>query len=107
MKVIEKYNNTKTYMYPNGEIATPESVKESFPAIDIFTHIIETDESGEVIFALQNLSAMKSFYGIEKSKSDDESIAAIQEIINSTPIEQPTTEERIAAALEFQNLMSM
>jgi hypothetical protein len=108
MKVIEKYTGEKTYMFPNGAIATPEAVLEQFPAILAFAHIIETDEAGEVLFAVQNLSAMKSHYGIDKTLSEAESIAAMQDIINTPPPEpEPSAEERIAAAMEFQNIMSL
>ena len=108
MKVIEKYTGTKTYMFPNGAIATPEAVLAQFPAILAFAHIIETDEAGEVLFAVQNLAAMKSHYGIDKSLSEAEAITAIQDIINAPPPEpEPSAEERIAAAMEYQNLMSL
>ena len=108
MKIIEKYTGTKTYMFPSGAIATPSVVKEKYPAVVAFSHIVETDESGEVIFALQNLSAMRSHYGIDKSLSEDEAIAKIQEIVNTPPEEPaPSAEERIASALEYQVLSSM
>lgn len=108
MKIIEKYTGTKTYMFPNGAIATPEAVLAQFPAILAFAHIIETDEAGEVLFAVQNLAAMKSHYGIDKSLSEAEAITAIQDIINAPPPEpEPSAEERIAAAMEYQNLMSL
>ena len=108
MKIIEKYTGTKTYMYPNGTIATVESVTENFPAWQNFTHIVETDEAGEVLFASQNLSATCSIYGIDCSLLESEKIKKIQEMVNApTPIQQPSAEERIAAALEFQNLLSL
>ena len=108
MKVIEKYTGTKTYMFPNGEIATPEVMEQNYPAITTFTHIIGTDEMGEVCFAVQNLSAMRGFYGIDSSLTEAEAIAAIQEIVNTPePEADPSAEERIAAALEYQNLASM
>ena len=108
MKVIEKYTGTKTYMFPNGAIATPEVMEQNYPAIMTFTHIIETDEMGEVCFAVQNLSAMRGFYGIDSSLTEAEAIAAIQEIVNTPePEADPSAEERIAAALEYQNLASM
>lgn len=62
---IEKYNESKTYMYPNGDLATPEKVKKDFPAVTAFTHIVETDEAGQVLFAIQNLAAIKSQMGID------------------------------------------
>lgn len=46
---IEKYNGSKTYMFPNGELATPEKVREKFPAVTSFTHIVETDEEKGII----------------------------------------------------------
>ena len=107
MKIIEKYTGDKTYMFANGELATKEAVLKHFPAALTFVHIVETDEAREVAFAVQNLSAMRSLYDIDASLTEAEAIAAIQEIVNTVPEETPGTEERIAAALEYQNLSSM
>ena len=108
MVKIEKYNSEKMYMYPSGVIATPERIKKDFPAVETFVHIIETDESGEVCFAVQNLAAVRSQMGIDPSLSEAEAIAKIEEIRNEPAQEaEPTAEERIAAALEYQNLLSM
>lgn len=110
MKILELYDGTKTYMFPNGAIATPEEVLKQFPAALAFKHIVETDENGEVMFAMQNLSAMRGFYNIDPSKTMEEAIDEIQVIIN-TVVEvdetESTPEERIAAALEYSNLMAM
>lgn len=108
MKKVIKYDGTKTFMYPNGEIATPERVLQDFPAALTFTHIIETDEAEEVCFAVQNLSAMRGIYGIDTTLTEEEAILAIQEVVNTPkPEPEPSAEERIASALEYQNLMSM
>lgn len=107
MKKVIKYDGTKTFMYPNGELATPERVLADFPAVLTFPHIIETDEAEEVCFAVQNLSAMRGIYKIDSSLTIDEAIAKIEEIINTEPEEVVSAEERIASALEYQNLMSM
>lgn len=111
MVFIEKYTGAKTYMAPSGALYDRVTVLENFPAALTFTHIVTTDEGGEVMFALQNLSAMRSQYGIDKTLSEAEAIAAIQEIVN-TPEEivvddMPTAEERIAAALEYQVMSSL
>lgn len=108
MKIIEKYTGDKTYMFPDGTLATPEVMKKQFPAVLAFTHIIETDEAGEVAFAVQNLSAMRTLYKVDSSLTEAEAIAKIQEIVNTEPETDtsPTAEERIAAALEYQNLVS-
>ena len=105
---IEKYDGLKTYMFPNGELATPERVKKDYPAVDTFTHIVETDEASQVMFAIQNLAAIKSQMGIDMSLSDEEAISRIEEIRNTPPPEpEVSAEERIAAALEFQNVLNM
>lgn len=102
---LEKWLGEKTYMYPNGELANPERINADFPAGLYFTHVIETDEKGQVCFAFQNLSALKSQYGIDPELSDDEAIAEIEAIMNAPePEPEPSAEERIAAAMEYQNL---
>ena len=108
-KIIEKYTGTKTYMFPNGALATPEAMLAQFPAVLTFAHIIETDEAGEVCFAVQNLSAMRSLHGIDSQLTETEAIAALQELVNAPPeiSTAATPEERIAAALEFQNLLAL
>ena len=108
MYKLEKYTG-KTYMAPSGTLYTPERIKQDFEAIDTFPHVIQTDENSEMCWAVMNLSAMRSQYAIDPSLSEDEAIAKLEEIIN-TPQEvdyTPSPDERIAAALEFQNLMSM
>ncbi len=109
MKILEKYTGDKFYMFPNGVLATKEAVLESFPSALTFVHVVETDEAGEVMWAFQNLSAMRSMYNIDKSLTEEEAIMALQEAINTPPPiveDEPSAEERIAAALEYQNLMA-
>ncbi len=106
---VTKYTGEKTYMYPNSALAAPEQVLMDYPAILTFPHIIETDEAEQTIYAIENLSAARSRYDIDPELSEDEAIAKIQEIRN-TPQEiddTPTPQERIAAAMEYQNLLSM
>ena len=109
MKKIIKYTGDKTFMFPNGALATKEAVLEQFPAALTFVHIVETDENEEVMWALQNLSAMRTQFGIDPSLSEDEAIAAIEDIINNPPVveSEATAEERIAAALEYQVMASL
>lgn len=108
IKKIRKYTGEKLYMYPSGALATKERVLEDYPAVFTFTHIIETDENEQVMFALQNLSAMRNAYGIDSSLTEDEAIAKIEEIVNTpAPEPEPSAEERIASALEFQNLTTL
>jgi len=95
-------------MYPNGAIATPEKIQSDFPAVTIFPHIIETDENSQICYAVQNLSAMRSLFNIAKELSDDDAIAAIEVKRNEQyEISEPTPEERIASALEYQVITSL
>lgn len=109
MKIVEKYTGEKTYMFPNGALANKQAVLEQFPAALDFVHVVETDENGEVMWAFQNLSAMRTMHNIDRQLSESEAIAKLQEIINTEPEVDttPSAEERIASALEFQTMMSL
>ena len=89
-------------MYPNMALATPEIMLQNYPAILTFKHVIETDEAGQVCFAIENLSAMRSRYNIDKTLSEEEAVKLLQENINAEPeiVTEPTAEERTATALE-------
>lgn len=102
---LEKFTGDKTYMYPNGSIATPERIKADFPAIEHFTHVLEIN--GDVCGAVMNLNALRQMHNIDEALSEDEAILTIQGIMNTVPEQVISTEERIASALEFQNLMAM
>lgn len=108
MHILKIYDE-KTRMYPSGKIATKDVVYADYPAVQVFTHVIETDENDQMIYAINNLSALRTSYGIDKGLSDQEAVVAIQEIMNTPaePVEAPVSaEERIAAALEYRNLLA-
>lgn len=109
MHILKIYDE-KTRMYPSGKVATKDTVYADYPAVKVFAHVIETDENDEVIYAINNLSALRTSYNIDKSLSEQEAVQAIQDIMNTPrePVEvEPTAEERIAASLEYQNLLAM
>lgn len=113
MKKLEKYNGLKTYMYPNGVIATKEQVLKDYPAALTFTFVVETDEAGEVMMGFYNLSMLRQRYGIDSSLSESDAISAIQDAMNTPVVEEETVDEtayalnNIAAQLEFQNMMAL
>ena len=108
MVIVKRYDPTHTYMFPNGSLATPEAVLEQFPAVNTFTHFIETDGADEILWAVQALNAMRAHYGIDPALPEGEAIEEIGRIRNAPPPEPgPSAEERIAAALEFQNILAM
>ena len=109
---LSLYKGDKTYMFPSGNLATPEAVYAKYPAVKTFKHVIGTDESGEVLLSITNLSLMRSRYNIDASLSDDDAIRALEDATNTQKKEEvvnnaPSATERIAAALEYQNLLAM
>lgn len=107
MLKLEKFDGTKTYMFPNGALAEPDAIRAKFPAVNHFTHVIEVN--GDVCQAVMNLNALRQIHGIDSALSEADAITAIENIMNAVPAEDdtPTTDERIAAALEFQNILAM
>lgn len=106
MLKLEKFTGDKIYMFPNGEMALPETIRGKFPAVESFTHVLEVN--GDVCQAVMSLSALRSMYNVDESLNEDEAIKAIELIINAPqPEPEPSADERIASALEFQNLLNM
>lgn len=106
MMKLEKFDGTKTYMFPNGAIATPEVIRANFPAVDMFPHVIEVN--GDVCQAVMSLNALREMHNIDSTLDEAGAIAAIETIMNTpAPDPGPTAEERIAAAMEFQNLLAL
>jgi hypothetical protein len=91
---------------PISIIATPEVIGQNYPAVNVFPHVIEVN--GDVCQAVMNLSALRAMHNIDTALTEDEAIAAIETIINTPgPEPEPTAEERIAAAMEYQNLTTL
>lgn len=105
------FDKTKTYVYPNNKVATPDIVAADFPAtqIDGIKYVVTSNEDGVIMSGLDMLSTLKATYNIDNALSDDEALQAIEDIMN-TPVEPNTTpspEERIASALEYQVMSSL
>lgn len=111
---LELYTGEKTYMFPNGKVATKGVVLEKYPAAEAFTFVVQTNESGEVMEGFFPLSTLRSRHGIAKELSDEEAVQAIEDIMNTPapelepePDAQTAALEDIAAQLEYQNMMSL
>ena len=89
----EATDSKKTYLFPSGAIATTEALKKNFPCLSSGLKVVLIlDALGETIYTVQSLS----------------SLADIEAQVNKEPEEpMPTPEERIAAALEYQNMLAM
>lgn len=114
---LKLYQPSDVYMSPAGTLMDEAGVREHFPAVQSFTHIVHTDEGGEMMYGFYSLSAMRSKYSISKSLNDAQACQAVEDAMNAEREEQEaealaqaemvTPEERIAAALEFQALAVM
>lgn len=99
---------------PVFEILTPEQWIERYPAagIDSFTVVCSAgDVNGGYFGILSQMVHMYEAMGCDFSicNTDEEKLEAIEafEDKKNTPSNEPSAEERIAAALEYQNLISM
>lgn len=101
----ELFDGTQTYMFPNGEVASPDAIRRQFPAVDHFPHILELN--GPVVQAVMSIHALRSMNSIDPELSDEEAIAEMEYKVNNPPEPEPSVEERIAAAMEFQNIMML
>jgi hypothetical protein len=91
----------------NGEIRTFEQLIEESPGAMISTYIVGTDSSGTVMKEFLSLSNTRDAFNIDPSLSEDEAIAEITKIRNTPDEVIPSAEERLAAAQEFQNILTM
>lgn len=112
-KVLEIYDHKKTYLFPNMMQATPDEVAKNYSAVNIpgLTCVFETDISRTMFYTVpEPIDVIKDRYNIDPSLSDKDAILAIEAILNTPQPEietEPSAEERIAAALEFQNLLNI
>jgi hypothetical protein len=108
MNKLEIYTGTKPYMTPSGTLYTQERLVQAFPAALTFTHLIHTDEGGEVCFGVYNYRTFCVQHGLNPDDQPTTNIPLLEEIMNApVPAPVPSAEERIAAALEFQNLLML
>lgn len=114
MKRYAIWDKKSQIITPVGEVLSPEQWKARYPvaALDNITVVCGAGEINGSFFG--TLGQMKQMYeanGVDFSSCETpeqclEAIEAYEDEMNK-PNTEPTTEERIAAALEFQNLMSM
>ena len=108
-KIWNKQDNLIT---PIGEVLTPQQVFERYPAAAIngIKYIICDAPINMAVF--MEFEATKEHYKrlgvpITDDMTDQEVLDAISYWEENPPAPEPTAEERIAAALEFQNIMML
>ena len=106
------WNKTDNLVTPTGKVLTPQQVIEQYPAagIDGMKYIIADQPISMAVF--MEFEATKNFYKqlgvpITDDMTDQEVLDAISAWEENPPAPEPTAEERIAAALEFQNLTTL
>ncbi|MHB1154058.1 MAG: hypothetical protein ACYCWE_20295 [Eubacteriales bacterium] len=101
LKLWDKQTNL---IFPNGAPRTPEQVYAEYPWARYVGVAVNT---GVVTTCIENMEILRDIYKIDESLTDTEALTAIQ-IIKDTVVEpEPSAEERIAASLEFQNMMML
>lgn len=112
-----KFDENKNYVFPNGELASKEVLAQKFAGfIATGNCVVETDETETMLFSLQPMSVWKMAFAnklteqgeeADFGKSDEETLQKFTEIANAPEPQTVSTEERIAAALEFNNILNM
>lgn len=91
---------------PAGKKMTPEDVFAEWGWTEDPDSIVVLTMMGQTCGAIDNLEVLKSIHGVD-TEDPEQAVAEIEAILNSPPPSEPTPEERIAAALEFQNLLAL
>ena len=111
MTKLRLWDKETPLIYANGVKAEPEQVNKDYPftqyAPTVLT-VMQTTPEGIMIGGIDNLYLLRNNCDIDTSLSDEEIVWEIEQIRNQ-PVEEPdaTPEERIAAMLEFQVMMSL
>lgn len=97
---------------PTGEYFTVEQWLERYPAARVLTYVCQTGEINGGFF--DSLAQMKAVYGqmgadFSECETDEDYLEAVEAFEDAQKNIEPeaSAEERIAAALEAQNLMAM
>ena len=108
-KIWDKQSNLIT---PIGEVLTPEDVFERYPASELsgMKYIVCDAPISMAVF--MEFEATKQHYKhlgvpITDEMTDQEVLNAISNWEENPPEPEPSAEERIAAAMEFQNLLML
>lgn len=101
--LFEDMDWTRSYIFPNGRLVTRDIILEKNPAAEFLPYVLELN--GPVIQAVMQFDAVRNFHKIDSELSNEDAIAQIEYLVNNHPEPEPSAEERIAAALEFQNIM--
>lgn len=104
IKVIKYDDLNKNLMFPTGALASKQIIGEKYPGVLNFPHLLEVN--GDTLYSISPISTARSTHGVPEEMTEAEALAFIEEKINAPqPEPEATAEERIAAAMEYQNMM--
>lgn len=113
MKRYAIWDKVSPVIVPTGKVFTAEQWKEEYPvaAIDSITVVCSAGEiNGGFFGTLGQMVQMYEAQGADFSacESDEDKLAVIEafEDAMNAPSDEATAEERIAAALEYQNAIA-
>lgn len=106
------WDKQETLVTPIGEVLTPEQVIERYPmaALPNFKFII--CDAPITLGVFMEYEQTKQSYKqmgvpITEDMTEQEVLDAITFFEENPPVPEPTPEERMAAAMEFQNLLAL
>lgn len=112
MKRYAIWNKQDLILTPIGEVLTPEQWVSRYPVAGVSTITVVCSAGeingaffgtlGQMVQMYEGMGA--DFSACETAEDKLEVIEAFEDALNA-PSTEPTSEERIAAALEYQNMM--
>lgn len=103
-EIYEIYDSKKDYFTKDGQIYSYEKIKHDFPAVD-YTKMVVT-LYGRTIEKVETFDYLRGTNRIKADVPDEEALMLIAKAENIKKTES-TPLERIAAALEFLELVNM
>lgn len=106
------WNRTDNLITPIGEILTPQDVIDRYPMAgipDMKFIVCDAPISMGVFMEFEQTKAMYEQQGVEftEEMTDQDILDAISYFEENPPEPEPSPEERMAAAMEFQNLLNL
>lgn len=98
------YDKYKTYYLETGQEYTYEMMCKEYPAVK--AEIMAVRGAGSTILEVKPILYLRSIYSVSTEFSNEDALIIINSQMEKERTES-TTLERIAAALEFLELMSM
>lgn len=106
---LKFWDKTETLLLADGTPADYNGVVTRWPFAAHVPVVLEMN--GPLVAAIDSLPVLESVYKIDVNLSDEDKLAAIKaarEAAQNPPTSgDPTPEERLAAALEFQNMLAL